>query len=97
MLQGDFFIMLRTSRLERHFEAWILTATSLLCALVPRFTQIANSLVCGDVTSSVSVLLKRGNAFSSDATLGDPKRVEEAETVKVTPPSPDKVTGSWKI
>lgn len=48
-------------------------------------------------------MLKRGNAFSTDATPGDPKRVEEpfkveeAETVKVTPPSPDKVMGSWKV
>ncbi|TVU10914.1 hypothetical protein EJB05_44469, partial [Eragrostis curvula] len=60
-------------------------------------SQIANSLIFGGVNSSSSVLLKRGNAFSSDATPGDPKRVEEpfqvdeAETVKVTPPSADKL------
>ncbi|KAL6600353.1 hypothetical protein ACP70R_045153 [Stipagrostis hirtigluma subsp. patula] len=47
--------------------------------------------------SSSSVLLKSGSAFSTDATPGDPKRVEEpfkveeAETVKATPPSPDKL------
>jgi uncharacterized protein YbjT (DUF2867 family) len=41
--------------------------------------------------------LKLANAFSTDATPGDPKRVaepfkvEEAETVKVTPPSPEKL------
>jgi hypothetical protein len=42
-------------------------------------------------------LLKTGNAFFSSATPSDPKhveepfKVEEAETVKVKPPSPDKV------
>ncbi|KAL6594374.1 hypothetical protein ACP70R_048567 [Stipagrostis hirtigluma subsp. patula] len=47
--------------------------------------------------SSSSVLPKSGSAFSTDATPGDPKRVEEpfkveeAETVKATPPSPDKL------
>ncbi|CAN6195629.1 unnamed protein product [Urochloa humidicola] len=47
--------------------------------------------------SSSPVLLKTGNAFFSNATPSDPKnveepfKVEEAETVKVTPPSPDKL------
>ncbi|KAL6863820.1 hypothetical protein ACP4OV_016723 [Aristida adscensionis] len=47
--------------------------------------------------SSSPALLKSGNAFSADATPGDSKRVEEpfkveeAETVKVPPPSPDKL------
>ncbi|CAL5064795.1 unnamed protein product [Urochloa decumbens] len=47
--------------------------------------------------SSSPVLLKTGNVFFSNATPSDPKnieepfKVEEAETVKVTPPSPDKL------
>jgi len=48
-------------------------------------------------------LLETGKAFSSNATPSDPKhieepfKVEEAETVKVKPPSPEKVMLLWKM
>lgn len=58
--------------------------------------------VCLCADRSFPILLKTGNAFFSNATPSDPKHIEEpfkveAETVKVTPPSPDKVMTSLSV
>lgn len=65
--------------------------------------EIANSPIYCHDDSLLSILLKSGNAFFSNATLSDPKniekpfKVEEAEPVNVTKPSPDKVMVHSKI
>ncbi|CAN6182011.1 unnamed protein product [Urochloa humidicola] len=64
---------------------------------VARLIRSASASAETSRLSSSPVLLKTGNAFFSNATPSDPKnveepfKVEEAETVKVTPPSPDKL------
>jgi len=73
------------------------TGAAAMRSAVVRLIRSSSASASASRLSSSPVLLETGKAFSSNATPSDPKhieepfKVEEAETVKVKPPSPEKL------